>query len=315
MPPAAAQSPARTPASSGRMTLTNVARGKITKPLRVLCYGVEGVGKTSFAAGAPSPIFCCSEDGTAQLDVPRFPEPETWGDVLDVVTTLRTQPHDYQTLVIDTLDWVEPLCWTFICARDGQQNIESYGYGKGYVAALEEWRILIKELERLRDVRGMGMVFLAHSWIKSFKDPESDGYDRYEMKLHKLAAGLLREWCDVCLFANYETLAHKDERTKRVRGVSSGARYLYTGRHAAYDAKNRYSLPARLPLSWQAFADAMAAGPADPALITQQIRDLLPDVPAEKHAAIEAAIQQKPTDAAHLAEVLNRVIATIRPKE
>src|SRR5438552_5910771 len=101
-----------------RMTLASVVRGRQARPRRILLHGVEGVGKSTFGANAEHPIFVGPEDGTSHLDVPRFPTPETWTEVLEAIDTLRTGTHDYQHLVLDTLDWLEPLNWTHICARD-----------------------------------------------------------------------------------------------------------------------------------------------------------------------------------------------------
>ncbi len=266
--PAKAVAPIHIP----RMKLDSITKGKRALPTRILLYGVEGVGKSTFGANAPSPIFLGAEDGTSQLDVARFPNPEKWQDVLDAVHTLTMDSHAYETLVIDTLDWAEPLLWTHICARDNQANVESYGYGKGFSAALDEWRVFLAALERLRKAKPMHVILMAHSWIKPFKNPEGDDFDRYELKLNAKASGLLKEWADAVLFTNYETFAHKDAKTKRVRGVSNGARVIYTTRTAAYDAKNRYSLPETLPLSWADFATAMdTQQQADPTALLAEI--------------------------------------------
>src|SRR5690348_6173787 len=141
----ATASPAAAPsvAKPSRMTVANIVRGRQDRPRRILLHGVEGVGKSTFGASAERPVFLGPEDGTAHLDVPRFPAPETWTEALEAIDALRTATHDYQHLVIDTLDWLEPLNWTHICQRDHQDNIESYGYGKGYVAALDEWRVFV----------------------------------------------------------------------------------------------------------------------------------------------------------------------------
>lgn len=242
-----------------RMSLGAVIKGRIAQPLRIVVYGVEGIGKSSFAAGAPSPIFLGAEDGTAQLDVARFPSPQNWQDVLEAVRELETAEHDYGTLVIDTLDWLEPILWAHIVARDKETNIESYGYGKGYSAAFDEWRVFLAALERMRKARPMNVVMIAHSWIKSFKNPGGDDFDRYEMKLNAKASGLLKEWADCVLFANYETFANRDEKTRRAKGVDTGARLLYTQRRASYDAKNRHSLPEEMPLDWAEFSAAVDA--------------------------------------------------------
>lgn len=302
-------------ATPSRMTLDAVVSGNLEKPRRILVYGVEGVGKSSFAAEADRPIFVCPEDGTAHLDVPRFPEPRSWPEVLEAIQTLTAVEHNYRHVVFDTLDWIEPLIWQFICQRDKQENIESYGYGRGHVAALDEWRLFVARLERLRAERGMHVILLAHSWIKTFKSPESADFDRYEMKLNQKAAGLLREWSDAVCFANYETYAHED-RNKRVRGISTGARLLFTQRSAAYDAKNRFNLPPQLPLDWHAFTEAVAANrPADVATITARITELLADAPDELREKVRAAVAKAPTDAAYLARVLNRLAATVSTQE
>ena len=166
--------------------------------------------------------------------------------------------------MIDTLDWVEPLCWRHVCehARDGRQHtsIEDFGYGKGYTAALDLWRELRARLEDLRDKRNMSIIMLAHTSIRAFQNPEGENYDRYQMKLHQHAAGMLREWSDAVLFAFYETYTH--EQNGKAKGISTGARMLGTTHTAAYEAKNRFSLPERIPLDWRSFAEAMAQRPS-----------------------------------------------------
>lgn len=295
-----------------RMQLTAVTRGKINRPLKTLLYGVEGVGKTTFAAMAPDTIFIAAEDGTAQLDVARFPEPRSWQDVLDAIEELTTGQHSFKTLAIDTLDWLEPVLWAAICKRDGQRDIESYGYGKGYTAALDEWRVFLAALERMCSQRSMGVIMLAHSWVKPFKNPEGEDFDRYEMKLNNKAAGLLKEWCDTVLFARYETFAVKDQKTKRVRGVSSGARVVHTVRTAAYDAKNRHDLPETMPLDYEAYAEAtVAKAPADAATLTARIEQLLVGQPEEFMGKVNAAVVTANGNPAQLARVLDRLTARL----
>jgi hypothetical protein len=133
-----------------------------------------------------------------------------------------------------------------LCA--GVKNIEDVGFGKGYNAALDRWRDMLSRLDTLRDRRGMNVILLAHSWIKTFRNPEGDDFDRYELKLHAKTSGLIKEWSDAVLFAAYETLTATD-KSKRTRGISTGARIVHTERRAAFDAKNRFELPAELPAS------------------------------------------------------------------
>lgn len=299
-----------------RMQLSAVTRGRVEKPMRVLLYGTEGVGKSTFGASAPSPIFLAAEDGTAHLDVARFPEPQSWRDVLDAIQELTAAPHDYRTLVIDTLDWLEPLLWQQLVddAKSAKiQSIEDFGYGKGYTAALDRWRVFMAALERLRAQRSIAVVLLAHSQIKTFKNPEDEDYDRYELKLHLKAGGAIKEWCDAVLFARYETFAARDEKTKRTRGVSTGARVVHTQRTAAWDAKNRYDLPETLPLDWSAFVEAVAAG-RPVGLLRNQIDALLPRADEETQAKVRAAVQKVGDNATQLARIADKLSAQVNLK-
>lgn len=301
-PTAAAQTPPRT-------LLGAVKRGRVERPPVVLLYGGEGVGKSSWAASAPEPIFLDLEGGTDRIDVARFPKPESWEDVMYAIEQLTLEQHDYRTAVVDTLDALEPLCWAHVCQLAKQPDIEAFGYGKGYTAALDQWRVFTAALERLNRQRNMGVIMLAHSWIRPFKNPEGDDFDRYELKLNGKAGGFLKEWSEAVLFARYETFAHKDAKTKRVRGIATGARVVHTMRTAAYDAKNRYDLPETLPLDYQAFVDAIAANrPADPSKLLASIREMLEGADDELKTKVEgyvAAANGNPARLAHIADKLS----------
>jgi hypothetical protein len=300
-----------------RMGLAGVVRGKQKKPKRVVLYGPEKIGKSTFAADAPKAIFLGAEDGTSEIDVARFAEPTTLGDVYEAIRTLTDDPHDYETLVVDTLDWLEPMLWKVVCDKGDEKgqkkpNIEAFGYGKGYVAALDEWRIFLSRLDALRAKRGMNIILLAHAHVKPYKNPDGDDYDRFEMKVHAKAGGLIREWADAVLFANYEifTKTKGDGLTKRAHGVSNGARVIFTTRRASADAGNRYGLPAQLPLSWEAFNDAVVKGaPQDPAKLRAAIDAMLPAVSAEDRAKAEAwlAVPANGRDALKLSQLADKL--------
>jgi hypothetical protein len=294
-----------------RMTLANVKTGIIAAPLRVVLYGPEGVGKTTFAAGSNSPIFLCAEDGTNEHDVARL-RPHTWDEVFEAVAMLAGEQHSYRTLVIDTLDWIEQLCWQQLCKRDKKDSIEAYGYGRGYVIAHEEFRRLIAALDRLREKTGMTIVCLAHSWIKSFKNPDGEDYDRFELKLQRLVAPVFKEWSDLLLFANYETFTRENDK-KRVVGVSTGARYIFTQRTAAFDAKNRHSLPVALALSWEDLTEAIIDGqPASAKSLQAQIDSLVPQLVDPALAELVRNTAAKAVgDGAMLAKILSRLEARI----
>lgn len=292
------------PPPAKRMTLAQVTRGPIKKPMRILVHGPEGVGKSTFGAGAPSPIFLGAEDGTNTLDVARFPEPKTLAHVREAVRELLEQPHDYKTLVIDSADWIEPLVWAEVCADGGKANIEDFGFGKGYGTALVKWQELLRgDLNRLRDVRGMHIVVLAHSHVKNFKNPEADDYDRYQLKTKDNTSAFLKEWSDAVLFANFETLI--DDKSGRAKGQSTGKRFLFTTRRPAFDAKNRYGLPDRIGLSWRALEDAIAA--VDPKALRAEAEGLIGLIPEDKRAAASAHLVECGLDIHKLAAAKQRL--------
>ena len=306
-----------------RMTLGAVRSGIRPAPDRILVVGTEGVGKSTFAANAPRPIFIAAEDGIRHLDVASFPEPETFQDVLDAVAELTEVEHDFKTLVIDTLDWIEPLVWRAVCERAGwfdaagNPDIEKPGYGKGYVAATEDWRRLLAALDRLRNTRQMEVILLAHAAIKAFHNPAGGDYSRYECKLAKGAAALVKEWCDSNLFAVHEEFVTEAKGIARAKGVSTGRRVVKTERTAAWDAKTRHALSPELPLDYAEYAAARSAGrPATP----EQLRDEIVAITAalapspEAEAAIGAklaACGDSVRDLARLLNVLRERLASV----
>jgi hypothetical protein len=242
------------------ISLAQLTRANAPKPPRILIHGVAGVGKTTFAAEANNPVFVQTEDGLGTIPAANFPLARTFEEVLESLASLYTEDHDFKTVVIDSVDWLEPLVWGKACRDNGWGSIEDAGYGKGYVAALSLWRQYIDGLNALRDDRGMTVVQIAHTDIKRFDSPEHDPYDRYVIKLHTRAAALMQEHSDIVLFANYRISTVKADvgfNKKVNRAMGSGERVIHTAERPAFLAKNRYGLPETLPLDWQSFAQAM----------------------------------------------------------
>lgn len=230
------------------------------KAPRIIIHGDPGVGKTTFAACAPAPVIIQTEDGLGNLDATAFPLATSFQDVLDALGSLYTEEHQFKTLVVDSLDWLEPLIWQQVCKTHGKKSIEEFGYGKGYVEALSFWRMFFDGITALRDNKGMLIVMTAHSEQKKVEDPMLPAYDTHDLKLHKRAAALAEEFADVILFAAVQTNTVTEEsgfNNKRTRAVTTGNRIMHTVGQPAFLAKNRYSLPSPLPLAWDAFSEAM----------------------------------------------------------
>ncbi len=237
--------------------LEQIQRGTADVPRRVLVYGVHGVGKSSYASMAEKPIFIQTEDGLANIDCERFPLAQRYGDVLAALGELYTEQHEYHTVVVDSLDWLERLIWSDVCEKRGVESIEDIGYAKGYTFALTQWREILEGLNALRNDRNMQVILIAHTRIERFENPETESYDRYVPRLHKLASALVQEWCDEVLFATYKVHTRKvDESFGRpeYRGIGTGERILRTAERPAHVAKNRLNLPDEIPLDYRIYA-------------------------------------------------------------
>ena len=248
--------------------LSRVQRGRASKPPRILCYGVEGIGKSTFGAQAPKPIFIQTEDGLDEINCDRFPLAATYDDVVSALGELRDEKHDYETVVIDSLDWLERLVWDKLCLQHGVTSIEKVdgGYARGYTHALTCWREVIDHFNEIRNTRGMIVLLIAHSKVERFEDPESSPYDRYSPRLHKHAKALVSEWCDAVLFATRKIRTQSEDagfnRKRTIAhaiGKDGGERILRCVGGPSCVAKNRYGIVEELPLSWAAFIEALSS--------------------------------------------------------
>lgn len=231
-------------------------------PPRVVLYGPLKIGKSTWGSQAPGAIFQPVEEGIDNIEVVALPVARTYTEVLDGITALYEQDHKFRTYVLDTLDWLEPVIWAQACQDHDKAGIEEFGYGKGYVEALDYWRTFLGGLDALRRTKGMNVVLLAHNEIKRYDNPETEPYDRHSIKLHKAANALVSEWADCVLFANYKVFTTKTDvgfKKTKTRALDSAERLLYTTEKPAYIAGNRYGLPDSLPMTWQAFEAALKA--------------------------------------------------------
>jgi GTPase SAR1 family protein len=238
--------------------MLNITKGKIDRALKVVAYGSEGIGKTTFAATFPEPLFIDTESGTAHMDVRRINRPQSWEELLSIVNEVATDSNVCKTLVLDTADWAEALCMTHVCQKYKQNSIESFGYGKGYTYLSEEFGRLVSALDAVI-ASGKNVVITAHAKMRKFEQPDEQGaYDRWEMKLSKQVAPLLKEWCDMLLFLNYKTYVVMTEMgAKKAQG---GKRVIYTSHHPCWDAKNRHSLPDEMDLDFKNIAHLFKNG-------------------------------------------------------
>ena len=230
-----------------------IVSGIMPKATKAVLYGPEGIGKSTFASMAPNPLYIDTEGSTTRLNVRRIqPAPESWTMILEQVRYVLSNPSVCGTLILDTADWAQKHCIDAVCAQRKMSSIEDTGYGKGYVFVYEEFGRLLNLLDQVID-RGVNVIITAHAAMRKFDQPDEMGsYDRWELKLinskNSSIAGMVKEWADMVLFANYETIVVKNDQKKGK--AQGGQRVMYTTHHPCWDAKNRFGLPEKLPLDF-----------------------------------------------------------------
>ena len=234
-----------------------ITRGKIPKAKKVVVYGTEGIGKSTFASQFPDPVFIDTEGSTRELDVARFDPPTSWTMLNSQVEYVIKYPDVCRTLVIDTADWAERLMIDSICSEKGWDGLEDPGWGKGITYAAEKFGKFLNLLSDVVD-KGINVVITAHADMKKVDLPEEMGsYDHWCMKTSKKVSPMIREWADMVLFANYKTIVVNVDGQGANKGknkAQGGRRVMYTNHTPFWDAKNRYGLKEELPFSFDSIA-------------------------------------------------------------
>lgn len=262
----------------------NITRGKVKTAIKMLVYGPEGVGKTTFAAQMPGAVFIDTEGSTKHMDVARFDAPDDLTDVIDQLNYVLGHPKEIGTVVIDTVDWLEKLIFNMVCVEKKIQNIEDIGYGKGYVYAKQKMQQLLEMMQLIVDA-GVNVCLVCHSMIRKFELPDEMGsYDRYMLKLNeKNIAPIIKEWVDMMLFVNYRTDIVTDADGKTKKGKGGQKRIMYANHSACWDAKNRFGLPDEMPFDFGQISHLFKNVEPAMAKPQQTMEDVLNTAPVDLH--------------------------------
>lgn len=289
----------------------NISTGVIVSAQKVVLYGSEGIGKSTFASCFPDPIFIDTEGSTKKLNVKRMDKPTSWTMLKGQIKYIIDHPELCSTLVVDTIDWAEQLCIDDICARANKKGIEDFGYGNGYVYEKEEIGRFLNLLDEVI-AKNINVVLTAHAQLRKFEQPDEMGaYDRWELKLGKKTSSqispLIKEWADMVLFANYKTITVFNEKTQKYK-AQGGQRVMYTTHNPCWDAKNRDGLPEEIPFDFSSIAhvipDFKKSVPQPTTTVDRGDFEEIIDNTAETDKPIETKQKAKPAN-----ETINPKIA------
>lgn len=277
-----------------------IISGVLPKAVKAVVYGPEGIGKTTFASLAPDPLFIDTEGSTTRLDVKRLPAPTSVSMIMEEIFYVRNNPGICQTLVLDTADWAERMCRDNVCATHSVNGLEDFGYGKGYSYVYESFGKILNALNEVAE-RGIHVIVTAHAAMRKFEEPNENGsYDRWELKLINSpkcsVANMVKEWADMVLFANYETIVVKNEEKKNK--AQGGRRVMYTAHHPCWDAKNRFGLAEKLPFDFAQVAHCFqmpVSAPAVPAP-SQQASVVNPQMAGSSSTSIQPTSHSEQKD-------------------
>jgi hypothetical protein len=242
-----------------------IVKGKKKRPRRIILYGPHGIGKSTWASKSPSPIFISTEDGLDDIGADRTPLITDIGAFNGVISDLINQPHNYYTVVLDTIDWLERLIHKKVAEENNKDSIDDIAYYRGYLLAKRHWDFVLSSLDTLRQSRNVAIILLAHAKAEKIEPPDGESYTRYEPDLHKHVSPLLQEWADEVLFAGYKiNQIQKDEGFNRTRHIATGGdRIIFTCEKPTHLAKRRISMPDEIPMDWNTYAHYVINAHAD----------------------------------------------------
>lgn len=239
------------------ISMASLRKVRADQPPRILIYGPEKMGKTTLASEFPNAVFLQTERGESGSLVLDALAPEgashltSYAEVIESIGALASEPHDFQTVVLDSVSALQKLIWDKVCRDSNTTSIElaGGGYGKGYIEADNLWLEVLDGLNYLRNERGMAIVLIGHAIISRFDDPETQSYSRYDIDLHKRAEALLKREVDAILLVKKDVTIKTEgpkPGTGRARADGGDTRWIYCQGKPAYTAGNRYDMPERL---------------------------------------------------------------------
>lgn len=233
--------------------MDSIRRGKKPGAWKVILYGQPGIGKSTLASFAPAPFFLDLENGLKELDINGTPDPVTSYDEMKDWLRDLMRDKEFQTIVIDTMDVVERWLSARVVETWNRNNkpkvkmVSEIGWGKDGGLIADEWRDFVDILEHINRA-GKNVLIVGHQKVEKFKNPMDLDYDYFVYNIHKKAEEYVTGKMDAVLYCRKEQIVKGDAEDTKGKAVTTSRRLVFTDQGASYTAKNRWNMPAEVPM-------------------------------------------------------------------
>jgi len=219
-------------------------------PPRICLHGSMGCGKSMTATCAPVPMWLNLEKSVLARDLGIGNQtPSSYPEVMEYLTALLTQEHEFKSIIIDTLDRLEKMITDYVCEVNGYENISKTPWGEGLTARTKEWLKFFNLLDRLNTEKGMIVIVVCHSVIVDIEDPVLPKYGKHTLNLYKRDAPYVTGWVDLVGYCMIKTFTTTDG--ERNLAITDNEHIICCQPKPAYDAKTRYEdIPDEIPMDW-----------------------------------------------------------------
>lgn len=234
------------------MSLTGKGLSVLTSPMEsgpliFTIVGDGGMGKTSLGSLFPRPVFIRTEDGTKSLkgrnDVALFPVVKSTNEILNQISDLVTEDHNFKSLIVDTITQYNTIAEGEVIMQDGKAksiNTAAGGFGAGHAAVASMHRNLREACGYLSVKRNMNIIFLAHSDIDTIDLPDQDQFMRYTIRMNKRSLSSYIDNVDVVAYIKMKTYTSGEGEKKKA--ITDGSRIITCYPTPSHVSKNRLGI-------------------------------------------------------------------------
>lgn len=179
-----------------------VIKGKTLTAPKVMIYGLAGVGKSTLASKMSKPIFLDFEGGLNYFDVARTPQIQKLDEFYeDLAELYHAKEHEYNTIVIDSADWLVRKVVEQAAGIDKNNLTETLnrsngGYGNGKQVLENHIRTKLLPMLVALNKKGYGICLIAHAERKDMMDADGVDVERISPKIDVNTMNVFVEWCD-----------------------------------------------------------------------------------------------------------------------